>query len=100
MPASWPARCAILLPVLAAVPQPFGLLEVDASAVLTLPPDRYSHDYLGRCITADPRCSGSGLPTARSGLTSRSPEVLLSRAEPSVITWRSVRSCRRTPAHG
>lgn len=38
------ARCAMLLPVLAALPQPLALIEVGASAGLCLYPDRY--DYL------------------------------------------------------
>ena len=38
-------RCAILLPVLAALPQPLALLEVGASAGLCLYPDRYSYRY-------------------------------------------------------
>jgi Uncharacterized protein conserved in bacteria (DUF2332) len=37
-----PARCATLLPALAALPQPLALLEVGASAGLCLYPDRYS----------------------------------------------------------
>jgi hypothetical protein len=42
-----PARCATLLPLLAALPQPLALLEVGASAGLCLLPDRYAYDYAG-----------------------------------------------------
>lgn len=38
-------RCAMLLPLLAALPQPLALLEVGASAGLCLYPDRYSYRY-------------------------------------------------------
>ncbi|GIJ56551.1 DUF2332 domain-containing protein [Virgisporangium aurantiacum] len=38
-------RCALLLPVLAALPQPLALLEVGASAGLCLYPDRYTYRY-------------------------------------------------------
>jgi hypothetical protein len=40
-----PGRCAALLPILAALPQPLALLEVGASAGLCLYPDRYSYRY-------------------------------------------------------
>jgi hypothetical protein len=40
-----PARCATLLPALAALPQPLALLEVGASAGLCLLPDYYAYDY-------------------------------------------------------
>src|SRR5688500_12873277 len=40
-----PGRCAVLLPVLAALPQPLALLEVGASAGLCLYPDRYAYRY-------------------------------------------------------
>ncbi|MEV4810358.1 DUF2332 domain-containing protein [Micromonospora avicenniae] len=38
-------RCAVLLPLLAALPQPLALLEVGASAGLCLYPDRYAYRY-------------------------------------------------------
>jgi hypothetical protein len=40
-----PARCAVLLPLLAQLSQPLALLEVGASAGLCLLPDRYGYDY-------------------------------------------------------
>lgn len=60
-----PARCAVLLPALAALPQPLALLEVGAAAGLTLLPDVYSYDYDGRRIAGlDPaltiRCRTAG----------------------------------------
>jgi hypothetical protein len=42
-----PGRCAALLPVLAALPQPLALLEVGAAGGLCLLPDRYGYDYRG-----------------------------------------------------
>jgi hypothetical protein len=41
------ARCALMLPLLARLPQPLALLEVGASAGLCLLPDRYGYDYDG-----------------------------------------------------
>src|SRR5215813_11809380 len=58
-----PARCATLLPALARLPAPLALLEVGASAGLTLLFDRYSYDYDGHRVPGlDPlaptlRCS-------------------------------------------
>ena len=40
-----PARCAVLLPILARLPQPLALIEVGASAGLCLLPDYYAYDY-------------------------------------------------------
>jgi hypothetical protein len=50
-----PARCATLLPALAQLPQPLALIEVGASAGLTLLVDHYSYDYAGhRLAGRDP----------------------------------------------
>lgn len=40
-----PARCAVLMPVLARLSQPLSLIEVGASAGLCLLPDRYGYSY-------------------------------------------------------
>lgn len=40
-----PGRCAVLLPLLALLPQPLALLEVGAAAGLCLLPDRYGYRY-------------------------------------------------------
>ena len=69
-----PGRCAVLLPVLAALPQPLALLDVGASAGLCLYPDQYSYRYGDRQIGAgDPvlECAASGM-----GLPARLPEVV------------------------
>jgi hypothetical protein len=63
-------RCAVLLPVLAALPQPLALLEVGASAGLCLYPDRYSYRYGDQILGSGPpllECAATGLtpPTAR-----------------------------------
>src|SRR5207248_2893039 len=49
-----PGRCAVLLPVLAMLPQPLALLEVGASAGLCLLPDCYGYDYDRHRVPADP----------------------------------------------
>ncbi|WP_091109835.1 DUF2332 domain-containing protein [Geodermatophilus dictyosporus] len=45
-----PARCAALLPALAAIDGPLALVEVGASAGLCLYPDRYGYEYDGRPV--------------------------------------------------
>jgi hypothetical protein len=49
-----PNRCAVLLPILARLPQPLALIEVGASAGLCLFPDRYAYDFNGRLVNAQP----------------------------------------------
>jgi hypothetical protein len=72
------ARCATLLPALAQLPPPLALIEVGASAGLTLLIDRYSYDYAGHQITGqDPlaptlRCE----PRGPVPLPSRVPEIV------------------------
>ena len=56
-----PARCATLLPVLAALPQPLALLEVGAAAGLCLLPDHYAYDY-GRAQIFPTRSGVAGTP--------------------------------------
>jgi hypothetical protein len=51
-----PARCGVLLPLLAQLRQPLALLEVGASAGLCLLMDRYGYDYGNARI--DPAASG------------------------------------------
>jgi hypothetical protein len=55
-----PARCATLLPILAALPQPLALIEVGASAGLCLLPDLYGYDYGRARLMA--RQAGTGTP--------------------------------------
>ena len=67
-------RCALLLPVLAALPQPLALLEAGAAAGLCLYPDRYSYRY-GRHVV------GAGGPVLEceafaTALPDRLPQVV------------------------
>ena len=76
-----PARCAILLPALAQLPQPLALIEAGASAGLTLLFDRYSYDYAGHRLSGrDPDA-----PTLRC--EPRGPVPLPARIP--AITWRA-----------
>lgn len=72
-----PGRCALLLPVLAALPQPLALLEVGASAGLGLFPDRYTYHYGGHIV-------GDGGPVIECTLTGTAPPAGLPR-----IVWRA-----------
>src|SRR5580692_1368263 len=87
-------RCALLLPVLAALPQPLALLDVGASAGLCLYPDRYSYRYGdyhigGGVPILDCAATGmvqpAGLPTVvwRAGLDLNPLDV----TDPADLTW-------------
>ena len=87
-------RCALLLPVLAALPQPLALLEVGASAGLCLHPDRYAYRYGDhRLGTGEPvlDCAATGAP-----LPGELPEVVwragldvnpLDVTDPADVAW-------------
>jgi hypothetical protein len=76
-----PGRCATLLPALAQLTPPLALIEVGASAGLTLLFDRYSYDYAGHRIDGqDPQA-----PTLRC--SPRGPAPLPDQLP--VITWRA-----------
>lgn len=75
-----PARCATLLPALAALPPPLALLEVGASAGLCLLPDRYSYDYGTRRVTGQP-----GAPVLRCRCHGPVPLP----DQPVQVTWRA-----------
>jgi hypothetical protein len=76
-----PARCAVLLPLLAALPQPLALIEVGASAGLCLLPDRYGYDWgHARIAPASP-----GAPVFRCAATG---PVSLPVAPPRIV-WRA-----------
>ena len=72
-----PARCATLLPALAQLPQPLAIIEVGASAGLTLLPDKYSYDYGGHQVAGtDPHAPVLACqPRGPVPLPARVPEV-------------------------
>ena len=74
-----PARCAVLLPLLAALPQPLALLEAGASAGLCLLGDRYRYDYDGH------RLGEGAAPVLRCRVDG---DVPLPPALPEVV-WRA-----------
>ena len=77
-----PARCATLLPALAALTPPLALVEVGASAGLCLYPDRYSYDYDGHRVTP---VRPSGVPTFRCAASPGTPLP----AAPVEVVWRA-----------
>lgn len=78
-----PARCAVLLPLLARLQQPLALLEVGASAGLCLLPDRYGYDYGG--IRLAPRVPASAPPPVFSCTTAGPVPI---PTAPPTIAWR------------
>ena len=76
-----PARCATLLPALARLPEPLALIEVGASAGLTLLFDRYSYEYDGHLIAG----SDPDAPTLRCAVRGSVP---LPNRVPA-IAWRA-----------
>jgi hypothetical protein len=75
-----PGRCAVLLPVLARLPQPLALLEVGAAAGLCLLPDFYAYDYGGHRV--HPSEAGTTAPvfacraSATTPLPGHMPEII------------------------
>jgi hypothetical protein len=72
-----PARCATLLPALAMLPPPLAIVEVGASAGLTLLADKYSYDYDGYLVAGtDPGAPVLACrPRGPIPLPARVPEV-------------------------
>ncbi|MGW5365354.1 DUF2332 domain-containing protein [Actinopolymorpha pittospori] len=70
-------RCALLLPVLASLPQPLALLEVGTAAGLCLYPDRYAYRYGDHVV-------GSGEPVLECAATGMTPPA----GVPEVV-WRA-----------
>jgi len=69
-------RCAVLLPVLARLPQPLALLEIGASAGLCLLPDRYGYDYGQARLSPERRPCLSCVAGPGTPLPTRLPEVI------------------------
>jgi hypothetical protein len=87
-------RCAVLLPVLASLPQPLALLEVGVSAGLCLYPDQYAYRYgdhqLGACEPVlDCEAEGLQPPTTRPNVVWRAGIDLnpLDVTDPQDVAW-------------
>jgi hypothetical protein len=70
-----PGRCAVMLPVLARLPQPLALIEVGASAGLCLLIDRYGYDYGDVRLASDSRPCLPCVASAGTPRPSRLPQV-------------------------
>ncbi|MFG3581518.1 DUF2332 domain-containing protein [Micromonospora chersina] len=89
-----PGRCAVLLPVLAALPGPLAVLEVGASAGLNLYPDRYAYRYGDHPLgTGEPvldcAISGTAPPARRPEVVWRAGLDLnpLDVTDPADVAW-------------
>jgi len=87
-------RCALLLPVLAALPQPLALLEVGTSAGLCLYPDRYGYRYGDQLIGSgepvlDCVATGMAIPSGRPEVVWRAGLDLnpLDVTDPADVAW-------------
>jgi hypothetical protein len=79
-----PGRCAVLMPLLARLPQPLALLEAGASAGLCLLPDHYSYDYGSGVIP--PRVStAAAAPLFRCHVAGQAPVP----DAPVEVAWRA-----------
>ena len=87
-------RCALLLPVLSALPQPLALLEVGTAAGLCLYPDRYTYRYGEHTVGT----SGPAMECAATGMVppGQLPEVVwragldlnpLDVTDPADVAW-------------
>lgn len=77
-----PGRCALLMPMLARLPQPIALFEIGTSAGLCLYPDRYGYDYGGTRLL--PEGAGENVPVFPCAIE---PAGLIPAAYPT-IAWR------------
>ena len=87
-------RCAALLPVLAALPQPLALIDVGASAGLCLYPDKYSYRYGSHLVGSSAPvldCQATGLkpPATRPTVAWRAGIDLnpLDVTDPADVAW-------------
>ncbi len=87
-------RCAALLPVLAALPQPLALIDVGASAGLLLYPDKYSYRYGAHQLGSSAPildCQATGLtpPATRPAVVWRAGVDLnpLDVTDPADVAW-------------
>lgn len=78
-----PARCAVLLPILARLPQPIALIEVGASAGLCLLPDFYGYDYGRRALAPRPLSIEAPMFPCQASADTPLPEAL------PFIVWRA-----------